>query len=79
MQPPDWSLPFEIMCDACDYAIRAVLAKRRDKKLYVVYCPSMTLNDTLINCTITEKELLVVVSALDIFRLYILGSHVVFT
>ena len=24
IQPPDWSLPFEIMCDASDYAIVAV-------------------------------------------------------
>jgi hypothetical protein len=25
IQPPDWSLPFEIMCDVSDYAMRAVL------------------------------------------------------
>uniref|UniRef100_A0A2N9GXZ8 Reverse transcriptase domain-containing protein n=1 Tax=Fagus sylvatica TaxID=28930 RepID=A0A2N9GXZ8_FAGSY len=37
MQPPDWSLPFEIMCDASDYAIGAVLGQRKDKKPYVIY------------------------------------------
>jgi hypothetical protein len=29
IQPPDWSQPFEIMCDANDYAIGTVLGQRR--------------------------------------------------
>ena len=27
VQPPDWNLPFEIMCDASDYAVGDVLGK----------------------------------------------------
>ncbi|KAK0604452.1 hypothetical protein LWI29_015827 [Acer saccharum] len=30
--PPNWELPFELMCDASDYAIGAVLGQRVDKK-----------------------------------------------
>ena len=26
LQAPDWELPFEVMCDASDYAVRAVLS-----------------------------------------------------
>jgi len=37
IQPPDWSLPFEIMCDASDYAVGAVLGQRKNKKPYVIY------------------------------------------
>jgi hypothetical protein len=32
IQPPYWSLPFEIMCDASDYAVWAVLGQTKDKK-----------------------------------------------
>ncbi|CAN6687766.1 unnamed protein product [Malus baccata var. baccata] len=30
--PPDWSLPFELMCDASDYAIGAVLGQQKNKQ-----------------------------------------------
>ena len=77
MQPPNWSIPFEIMCDASDYAIGAVLGQRDNKVPYAVYYASKTLHDAQLNYTTTEKELLAVVYALDKFRSYLLGSKVV--
>ena len=40
---PDWPRPFEIMCDASDYAIGAVLGQRTDKRQHVIYYASRTL------------------------------------
>ncbi|KAL3577714.1 hypothetical protein D5086_019218 [Populus alba] len=77
IQPPDWSLPFEIMCDASDYAVGAVLGQRKDKKPYVIYYASKTLNSVQMNYTTTEKELLAVVFACDKFRSYLVGSPVI--
>ncbi|XP_073137916.1 uncharacterized protein [Henckelia pumila] len=37
LQPPDWSLPFELMCDASDYVVGAVLGQRKEGKPYVIY------------------------------------------
>jgi hypothetical protein len=36
IQPPDWSLPFEIMCDASDFIIGAVLGQCKDKKHHAI-------------------------------------------
>ncbi|CAN6695169.1 unnamed protein product [Malus baccata var. baccata] len=58
--PPDWSLPFELMCDASDYAIGAVLEQRKNKQPHVIYYASRTLNDAQLNYSTTEKELLAV-------------------
>jgi hypothetical protein len=77
MQAPDWSLPFELMCDASDYAIGAVLGQRKDKKPHVIYYASRTLNSAKMNYTTTEKELLAIVFALDKFCSYLIGSPVV--
>ena len=77
VRSPNWSLPFELMCDASDYAVGAVLGQREDGKPYVVYYASKTLNDAQKNYTTTEKELLAVVFALDKFRNYLLGTSIV--
>ena len=45
IRAPNWSLPFELMCDASDYAVGAVLGQRVDKKPYVIYYASRTLNE----------------------------------
>ncbi|KAL9346349.1 hypothetical protein Peur_061202 [Populus x canadensis] len=36
IQPPNWDEPFEIMCDASDYAVGAVLGQRIGKNLHVI-------------------------------------------
>jgi RNase H-like domain found in reverse transcriptase len=46
LQPPDWNLPLEIMCDASDYAVGVILGQRKDKKLYAIYYASKTLGVT---------------------------------
>ena len=43
LQRPNWDLPFEIMCDASDYAVGAVLGQRLDKKLTIICYASKTL------------------------------------
>ncbi|CAN6706472.1 unnamed protein product [Malus baccata var. baccata] len=75
--PPDWSLPFELMCDASDYTLGAVLGQRKDKKPHVIYYASRTLNDAQLNYSTTEKELLAVVFALDKFRSYLIGTKII--
>ena len=76
MRSPNWDLPFEIMCDASDYAIGAILGQREDKKEFVIYYASKTLDSTQSNYTTSEKEFLVVVFALEKFKSYIVGSPV---
>lgn len=58
------------MCDASDYVVRStVLGKRIGKQSHIIYYASRTLNDTQINCSTTEKELLA-----QKFRLYLVGT-----
>ncbi|CAN6698229.1 unnamed protein product [Malus baccata var. baccata] len=77
IMPPDWSLPFELMCDASYYAVGAVLGQRVNKVPHVIYYASRTLNDAHLNYSTTEKELLTVVFALEKFRSYLIGTKVI--
>ena len=77
VRAPNWKLPFEVMCDASDLAVRAVLGQRAEGKPYVVYYANKTLNEAQRNYTTTEKELLAVVYALDKFRPYLIGADII--
>ena len=77
IQPPDWELPFELMCDASDFAVGSVLGQRKEGKLHAIYYTSKTLDDAQRNYATTEKELLAIVHAMEKFRSYLVGSKVI--
>ena len=77
VRAPNWKLPFEVMCNASDLAIGAILGQREEGKPYVVYYTSKTLNNAQRYYTTTEKELLEVDYALDKFRAYLVGSNII--
>nr|GEX77206.1 hypothetical protein [Tanacetum cinerariifolium] len=74
---PDWNVPFELMCDASDFAVGVVLEKRIDAKFKLIYYASKTLNNAQEHYTTTEKELLAVVFSFDMFRSYLILSKTV--
>ncbi|GJV35809.1 putative nucleotidyltransferase, ribonuclease H [Tanacetum coccineum] len=73
----DWSLPFEIMCDASDYAVGAVLGQRIDKHFKPIHYDSKTMNEAQENYTTTKKELMAVIFAFDKFRQYLVLSKTI--
>jgi hypothetical protein len=74
VQPPDWTIPFELMCDASDFSVGAVLGQRKGKETHVIYYANKTLNDAQVKYTTTEKELLAIIYAFDKFRPYLVGN-----
>ncbi|KAJ9536280.1 hypothetical protein OSB04_un000552 [Centaurea solstitialis] len=73
---PNWTLPLEVMCDASDWAVGAVLGQKVNKIFHPIYYASKILIDAQLNYTTTEKELLAVVFAFDRFRSYLIGTKV---
>nr|GEU37976.1 hypothetical protein [Tanacetum cinerariifolium] len=67
MTKPDWSLAFEVMCDASDYAVGAVLGQRIDKHFKPIHYASKMMNEAQENYTTTKKELLAIIFAFDKF------------
>ncbi|GJV43921.1 reverse transcriptase domain-containing protein, partial [Tanacetum coccineum] len=57
---PDWDLPFELMCDASDFAIGAVLGQRHEKHFRPIHYASKTMNEAESHYTTTEEEMLAV-------------------
>eukprot|EP00253_Pinus_taeda_P017248 PITA_17248 len=67
----------EISSDASDTAIGAVLGQEEDRKPYAIYYISKNLSPAELNYTITEKEFLAVIHAVNKFKHYITGYHVI--
>jgi hypothetical protein len=73
LRGPNWSLPFHIRIDASDITLGVVLGQRENQMPYVIYFVSKNMSPAEFNYTVTEKELLVVVPAINKFRHYITG------
>ncbi|GJU52935.1 reverse transcriptase domain-containing protein [Tanacetum coccineum] len=77
---PDWNLPFELMCDASDFAISAVLGQRKIKQFQPIHYASKTMTEAQIHYTTTGKEMLAVVYAFEKFWPYLaLSKSIVYT
>ncbi|XP_024010276.1 uncharacterized protein LOC112085302 [Eutrema salsugineum] len=55
-QPPDWDFYFEIMTDASDYAVLAVMGQRKEKKLHIIYYTTRTLNEAQCRCDTCQQQ-----------------------
>ncbi|CAA6675874.1 unnamed protein product [Spirodela intermedia] len=53
LQDLNWTHPFELICDASDFAVGDVLSQRIDKKSVIVYYASKTLANAQLNYTTT--------------------------
>nr|GEW78199.1 reverse transcriptase domain-containing protein [Tanacetum cinerariifolium] len=72
--------PFELMCDASDFAVGAVLGHRIEKYFRPIHYTSKTMTQADTNYTKTEKEMLAIVYAFEKFRSYlIMNKSVVYT
>nr|GEW06476.1 hypothetical protein [Tanacetum cinerariifolium] len=69
---PNWDQPFELMCDASDFAIGAVLGQRIEKHFRPIHYARKTMTQAESNYTTTEKEMLAVVYAFEKFRSYLI-------
>nr|GEY55697.1 reverse transcriptase domain-containing protein [Tanacetum cinerariifolium] len=77
---PNWDQPFELMCDASEFAIGAVLGQRFEKHFRPFHYASKTMTQAESNYTTTEKEMLAVVYAFEKFRSYlIMNKSIVYT
>ncbi|GJT54441.1 reverse transcriptase domain-containing protein [Tanacetum coccineum] len=61
----NWDLPFELMCDASDFAIGAVLGQSHEKHFRPIHYASKTMNEAESHYTTAEKEMLAVLTTMD--------------
>ncbi|XP_042051607.1 uncharacterized protein K02A2.6-like [Salvia splendens] len=71
---PVWNHPFEVKCNANNFAVGAALGQKINGKSYVIFYASKTLNQAQKNYDTMEKEMLAIVYSFENFRPYLLGS-----
>src|SRR3569833_1500206 len=71
LRTPDEKKPYEVITDASDYGLGAVLLQEG----YPIAFESRRLNSAELNYTVTEKEMLAVVHALRVWRCYLEGAE----
>nr|GEU59575.1 reverse transcriptase domain-containing protein [Tanacetum cinerariifolium] len=77
---PDWDMPFELMYDASDFAIGAVLGQCQEKHFRPIHYASKTMIEAESNYTTTKKKMLAVVYAFKKFRsCLIMNKSIVYT
>lgn len=74
---PDFTKPFNLTCDASNYAISAILSQGPIGKDHPIAFASRTLNKCETNYSTTEKELLSIVWGCKTFRPYLFGRKFV--
>ena len=73
----DWNLPFELVCDASDVTVGAVLGQQLDKHFRPIYYANKTLMDAQENYMIAKKDLLAIIFTFNKFRPYLILSKVI--
>nr|GFB21557.1 transposon Ty3-I Gag-Pol polyprotein [Tanacetum cinerariifolium] len=77
---PNWDQPFELMCNASDFAVGAVLGQRIKKHFRPIHYASKTMNQAESNYTTTEKEMLAILYVFKKFRSYlIMNKSIIYT
>nr|GEV86013.1 reverse transcriptase domain-containing protein [Tanacetum cinerariifolium] len=76
----DWDMPFELMCDASNFAIGAVLGQHQEKHFRPIHYASKAMTEAESNYTTTEKEILAMVYAFEKLWSYIIkNKSIVYT
>ena len=76
LRGPNWTLPFHISTDASATAIGASLGQKEHTMTYAIYFTSKNMTPAELNYTITEKEMLAIVHAVNKFCHYITGYKI---
>lgn len=78
LRPPDWSMEFIVQTDASNRGLGAILSQKdSNEDEHPILFASRKLQPREENLSTTEKECLAVVWALDLFRYYLYGRHVI--